>query len=82
MSVTNEKSVVPLTLLDDNESAVIVQLPTCRGVMRLKVLGIVEGKKVRKLSGMPMGGPVTLLVDGRQVAIGHGIASRILVKRD
>lgn len=47
---------------------------------RLESLGVRPGKIVRKVSSQLMGGPVTVIVDGRQVAMGRGIASRVQVE--
>lgn len=49
---------------------------------RLEALGIRPGKKVTKVSSMFFRGPVTLRVDNTQVAIGFGMANRILVEVD
>ena len=47
---------------------------------RLKELGIVEGRKVKKISRIGVRGPVIILVNRAQVAVGAGMASRIAVK--
>jgi ferrous iron transport protein A len=47
---------------------------------RLSSLGIVQGKTVKKLSTIRMGGPIVLLIDRAQVAIGKGMAQKIVVK--
>ncbi|MGB5749323.1 MAG: FeoA family protein [Desulfobacterales bacterium] len=47
---------------------------------RLKELGIAEGQKIKKVSSIGLRGPVIVLVNRAQVAIGAGMASRILVK--
>ena len=49
---------------------------------RLEALGIRPGKRITKVSSMFMRGPVTLQIDHYQVAIGHGMAGRILVEID
>lgn len=52
-----------------------------RGLMRrLEALGIRPGKKVTKISSTLFRGPVTLRVDNAQVAIGFGMANRIIVE--
>jgi ferrous iron transport protein A len=43
-------------------------------------MGIRVGKKVTKVSSQFMRGPVTLRVDNSQVAIGFGMAMKILVE--
>jgi len=49
-------------------------------LLRLEAMGIRPGKVVVKVSGLAMGGPVTVTVDGRQLAMGRGIAARVLVE--
>lgn len=46
---------------------------------RLNALGIRPGKRITKVSSMFMRGPVTIQVDRSQVAIGFGMAGKILV---
>jgi ferrous iron transport protein A len=47
---------------------------------RLEALGIRTGKRIRKVSSAFMRGPSVFEVDGCNIAIGFGMASRILVK--
>ena len=46
----------------------------------LRAMGLVEGQLVRKLSVLAWGGPVIVLVNRAQIAIGRGMARRIIVK--
>jgi ferrous iron transport protein A len=46
---------------------------------RLNSLGIRPGKRITKVSSMILRGPVTVQVDRSQVAIGFGMAGKILV---
>ncbi len=72
---------MPLDLLPAGKSAVVVGLQGGRGVMRkLDAMGLRPGRRVRMLSSQFMAGPITVLVNGRQVAMGRGIARRILVR--
>jgi ferrous iron transport protein A len=48
----------------------------------LQALGIMPGKIVTKVSSAFMRGPVVIVVDRVQVAIGFGMASRIIVTLD
>ena len=55
----------------------------CHGLAgRLQALGVRPGKRITKLSGMFMRGPVTLQVGQAQLAIGYGMAGKILVEVD
>ena len=51
-------------------------------VDRLHSLGIRPGKRITKVSAMFMRGPVTIQVDRAQIAIGFGMAGRIVVEVD
>ena len=63
------------------QSGVVIQIQGGHGLVnRLNALGIRAGKRITKLSSMIMRGPVTIQVDGAQVAIGFGMAHRIIVE--
>lgn len=48
---------------------------------KLDALGLRPGKKITKISNMMMNGPVTVKInDGSRVAIGRGMAAKIVVK--
>ena len=51
-------------------------------IRRLEALGIRPGRKVTKLSCALFRGPVTLRVDRAQVAVGFGMANKIIVEMD
>jgi ferrous iron transport protein A len=51
-------------------------------IRRLDALGIRPGKKVTKISSTLFHGPVTLRVDNAQVAVGFGMARKIIVEVD
>ena len=70
-----------LTELSQNESAEIVSI-NGGWIMqaRLRDMGLVQGKIIKKISRVGLRGPVIVLVNRAQVAIGAGMASRILVK--
>ena len=71
---------IPLTELRAGESAVVESIEGGRGIQhRLEVLGVRPGKRLTKVSAALMGGPVTVLVGGRQVAMGRGIARRVIM---
>ncbi len=73
--VTNLERMAP------GASGVVVRLRGGRGMRaRLEAMGLRAGKRVRKLGSQFMRGPVTVLVEGRQVAMGRGIARRIQVE--
>ncbi len=47
---------------------------------RLTALGIRQGQNVTRIGGMYLHGPVTVQVEKTQVAIGFGMATKILVE--
>jgi len=67
--------------LPAGKTAVVVELRGGRGMVhRLDALGLRPGKAVRKLSSQFMAGPITVLIDGRELAMGRGIAGRVVVR--
>jgi len=72
-----------LALMRNGQSGTVVQIQGGHGlVSRLSALGIRPGKKITKISSMLMRGPITIQVDRAQVAIGFGMAKKILVELD
>jgi len=51
-------------------------------IQRLDALGIRPGRKVTKISSTLFRGPVMLRVNNTQVAVGFGMARRIIVEAD
>ncbi len=47
---------------------------------RFQSMGIRPGKIISRVSSQLMGGPVTVSVDGRQTAMGRGMAAKVKVK--
>jgi len=67
--------------LSTGASATVVTFDGGAGVYRkLDAIGLRPGKVVQKLSSQFMAGPVTVIVDGRQLAMGRGIARKIRVE--
>ena len=70
-----------LTQIDENQTVVIKEIIGGHGVARrLEALGIRPGKKITKISSHFWHGPVTVLVGKAKVAIGHGMAEKIMVE--
>jgi len=71
---------VTLTRMAAGQSGTIVHIEGGYGMAdRLAALGIRPGKRITKVSSLFMRGPVTIEVDRVQVAIGFGMARRVLV---
>ena len=69
-----------LNALEDGLRAIILKMPEGECGKRLEALGLYPGKAFVKISGMPFRGPVTILLDQRQIAIGHGVSSHLIVE--
>jgi ferrous iron transport protein A len=71
-----------LSDLRQGEEGVILTLQGGRGLQtRLRSMGFVEGQTIRKLSALAWGGPVVVLANRTQIALGRGMAGKILVRR-
>jgi len=74
---------VTLARMRAGQSGMVLRIEGGHGLVnRLNALGIIPGKRITKISSMLMRGPVTVEVDRTQVAVGFGMASRILVQPD
>lgn len=72
-----------LTQLRAGEEAKIVDLQGGIGFRRrVENLGIREGMKIKKISSQLFRGPVTIQVGNTKVAIGYGMAKKIIVERE
>jgi ferrous iron transport protein A len=47
---------------------------------RLRALGLAKGQRIRNMSRIGWGGPLVVLVNRAQIAIGRGTARKILVR--
>jgi ferrous iron transport protein A len=74
-----------LTLADmrTGQTGTVVEVLGGHGlVRRLDALGIRPGKKVTKINSTLFHGPVMLRADNTQVAVGFGMARKIIVEVD
>lgn len=78
MKKNSEKNANSIYYVKDNLQYVITSAPEL-GI--LKSLGIVKNAKVRKKMTHKLGGPVLLMVESSEIAIGKDIAEKILVRR-
>jgi ferrous iron transport protein A len=80
--MSDEKQVT-LAQMHTGQSGKVVQIQGGHGLInRLSALGIRPGKRITKVSSMFMRGPVAIQVDRAQVAVGFGMAKRIIVEPD
>ncbi|MFC1991214.1 ferrous iron transport protein A [Chloroflexota bacterium] len=76
-----DKKQIPLNRMEAGQSGIVVQIQSGRGLInRLSALGIRPSQRVTKVSSMFMRGPITIQVGNAQVAIGFGMANRIIVE--
>ncbi len=69
-----------LNEMSPNEQGIVSEVRGGRGIARrLENMGIRRGSRIKKISTQYMKGPVTIQAGGSQVAIGHGMASKIFV---
>jgi Fe2+ transport system protein FeoA len=79
---------VPLTALKAGETATVVSIDSTSGrgrgrwglKKRLMDMGLTPGTKVTVVKSAPFHGPVEVLVRDSRLALGRGVAERILVE--
>ncbi len=72
---------VTLRQMQSGQSGKVVEIQGGHGLVnRLSALGIRPGKRITKVSSMLMRGPVTLQSGHTRMAVGFGIASKIIVE--
>lgn len=70
-----------LNLLMPRQDAIIYELPKGhKALLRLSEIGLREGMTITLKHRMPLKGPVIITVGQTQIALGHGMASKIKVK--
>ncbi len=70
-----------LTHMEAGQSGIVAEIEGGIGARRrLELLGVRVGRKITKISGMFMRGPVIVQVDHAQVGIGFGMASKVMVE--
>ncbi len=77
----NEMSKIPLTDMDAGMKGKVVELQGGHGLCaRLNAMGIRPGARITKISGQIMRGPIIVRIGTTQIALGFGMASRVLVE--
>ena len=75
--------IVTLRQMQSGQSGKVIQIQEGFGLInRLSALGIRPGKRITKVSSMLMRGPVTIQAGNTQVALGFGMANKIIVELD
>jgi ferrous iron transport protein A len=74
---------IDLTQMHPGEFGIIMEIRGGHGLTRkIQGLGIRPGKKITKVSSHFWRGPQTIEIDNIQIAIGFGMAKRILVQAE
>ena len=77
----SEKIQITVRQMDAGQSGTVVDVLGGRGLVnRLSSLGIRPGKRITKVSSMFLRGPVAIEVGQSQIAVGFGMAGKILVE--
>ncbi len=73
--------IVTLRQMQSGQSGKVVEIQGGHGLVnRLSALGVRPGKRITKVSSMLMRGPVTIQSGNTRLAIGFGMANRIIVE--
>ena len=79
----SDGKLVTLRQMQSGQSGKVIQIQGGFGLVnRLSALGIRPGKRITKVSSMLMRGPVTIQSGNTQVALGFGMANKIIVELD
>jgi ferrous iron transport protein A len=79
----SHRDLITLTRMQTGQSGRVAEIRGgFRMVDRLNALGIIPGKRITKISSMFARGPVAIEVDRGQVAIGYGMANKIIIQLD
>lgn len=79
----SQKVQLTLAQMKAGQSGTVIAVLGGKGlVRRLEALGVRLGKRVTKISSTLFRGPVTLRIDHTQVAVGFGMARKIMVEID
>jgi len=72
---------VDLTQMQPGVTGIVKEIQGGQGLVRkLQSMGLRPGKKIAKVSSHFWRGPQTIEIDNSQIAIGFGMAKRILVE--
>ncbi len=78
-----KKITLSLSQMKTGQKGVVSKITGGRGLnSRLEVMGIRIGHEVTKISSMLMAGPVVLKVGNTEIALGFGMAQKIIVEVD
>jgi ferrous iron transport protein A len=74
---------IPLTHLKPNHKGKVAEIAGGLGLQnRLMNMGLYHGKELTKLSHIGLRGPVVVKVGRSILALGHGVAAKIIVETE
>lgn len=77
----DDKKEITVAQMKNGQHGIVVRIEGGHGLTnRLNALGVRPGKKITRVSAMMMRGPVTVKMGGTQVAMGFGMAGKIVVE--
>lgn len=77
------RNMIALTNMRSGYSGVVAEIHGgFKFIARLNAMGLIPGRRITKTSSMVGQGPVTIEVDRVQLAIGYGMANRIMINPD
>ena len=72
---------IPLTQMQSGQIGIVAEIWGGYGLAnRLQALGLRPGSRITKISSMLMRGPITVKVNRTQIAIGFGLARKVMVR--
>lgn len=72
-----------LAQMKNGQSGIVVGLQGGSGFIRhVQAMGVMEGKRLTKLTSQPLRGPILVSVDNLQIAIGYGMSMKIFLQVD
>jgi ferrous iron transport protein A len=70
-----------LTQMRENHKGKVLEISAGRGLQnKLSSMGIYPGREITKLSQFALRGPVAIKTGGSILALGYGVASKIIVE--
>ena len=72
---------ISLVKLQENQKAKVVEIAGGEALkLRMMSMGVYPGKEITKLNNFALRGPVTVKIGRTVLAVGYGMASKILVE--
>lgn len=77
----SKNKIVNLAKLEVGQKGRVKKFTSGPGLTRrMEEMGIRVDKEIIKVSGMPLRGPVVVQIGGTRIALGHGMAIKVMVE--